>query len=302
MQSYTPYYYLKVLIPRRMQVAMRRAIVKYKTGTHGRQWPIAVKAGRRPAGFTGWPGNKQFALVLRHDVESCAGRDKCGKILELERTFGVTSAFFLVPEGYCVSPDLRRRIEEAGGEVGVHGLKHDGKLYTSRQRFNSRAVRINRYLREWNSIGFSSPSTHHELDWLHDLDIEYDCSTFDTDPFEPQPDAMHTIYPFTVTGSSGAGSFVELPYTLPQDFTVFILMKQSNINIWKRKLDWIVSRGGMVLLNTHPDYMRFPGAKYERYTYPARYYREFLEYVVKAYAGRFWNAMPRDIAAFWRSR
>jgi hypothetical protein len=34
------------------------------------------------------------------------------------------------------------------------------------------------------------------LDWLHDLDVQYDASTFDTDPFEPQPDGRHTMFPF----------------------------------------------------------------------------------------------------------
>ncbi len=36
------------------------------------------------------------------------------------------------------------------------------------------------------------------LDWLHDLDVQYDASTFDTDPFEPQPDGRHTMFPFRV--------------------------------------------------------------------------------------------------------
>jgi hypothetical protein len=39
---------------------------------------------------------------------------------------------------------------------------------------------------------------YHDLELLHHLDIEYDASTFDTDPFEPQPDGMGTIFPFWV--------------------------------------------------------------------------------------------------------
>ena len=30
------------------------------------------------------------------------------------------------------------------------------------------------------------------------LNIAYDASTFDTDPFEPQPDGVNTIFPFWV--------------------------------------------------------------------------------------------------------
>ena len=100
---------------------------------------------------------------------------------------------------------------------------------------------------------------HHNLEWIHDLDIEY-ASTFDTDPFEPQSDGVGTIFPFWVSGNSNQKGYVELPYTLPQDFTLFILMKEKNIDIWKQKLDWIAENGGMALVNTHPDYMNFDEA------------------------------------------
>jgi hypothetical protein len=50
-----------------------------------------------------------------------------------------------------------------------------------------------------------------------------------------------------------------LPYTLVQDFNLFKILREPNIDIWKRKLDWIAERGGMALINTHPDYMGFEG-------------------------------------------
>ena len=98
----------------------------------------------------------------------------------------------------------------------------------------------------------------HKLAWLHHLGVEYDASTFDTDPFEPEPDGFGTIFPFWVPGKQGGG-YVELPYTLPQDYSLFVVLRESNIDIWKKKLDWVAERGGMVLLNTHPDYMSFEG-------------------------------------------
>ena len=51
--------------------------------------------------------------------------------------------------------------------------------------------------------------------------------------------------------------YVELPYTLPQDFLLFILLQEKNIDTWKKKLDWIVDHGGMALFIAHPDYMNF---------------------------------------------
>src|SRR6516164_8618023 len=37
--------------------------------------------------------------------------------------------------------------------------------------------------------------------------------------------------------------YVELPYTLPQDSTLFILLGEKTTNIWQRKLDWIAQHG-----------------------------------------------------------
>ena len=34
-------------------------------------------------------------------------------------------------------------------------------------------------------------------------------------------------------------------------------MQRQDIDTWKKKLDWIAEKGGMVLINTHPDYMVF---------------------------------------------
>ena len=84
--------------------------------------------------------------------------------------------------------ELRGELQRNGFEVGVHDLKHDGKLYRTKRQFDQRASRINKYLREWGAVGFRSAYMMHQLDWLHELDVLYDASTFDTDPFEPQPD------------------------------------------------------------------------------------------------------------------
>lgn len=148
-------------------------------------------------------------------------------------------------------------------------------------------------------IGFRSPAMHHNLEWLHDLNIEYDASTFDTDPFEPQSDGVGTVFPFWVRGNSDTDGYVELPYTLVQDFTLFVLMKEETVDIWKEKLDWIVEKGGMALMNTHPDYMNFDGEKLGLEEYPAAYYVEFLEYTKSKYEGHYWHPLPKDMAQFW---
>jgi len=293
------YYIIKPILPRRLQIFLRRWAINYKKPKYANIWPIDEKAGKKPSDWNGWPDNKKFALVLTHDVDTVLGHDKCLNLIALEQSLDFVSSFNFVAERYVVSHELRQHITSIGFEVGVHGLYHDGKLYESKEVFKERAVRINQYIKDWGAVGFRSPSMHHNLDWIHELNIEYDASTFDTDPFEPQPDGVNTIFPFYVKSKSDNKGYVELPYTLPQDFTLFVLMGEKDIKIWKRKLDWIAEHGGMALLNTHPDYMNFNIDKHSIEEYPAQYYLEFLEYVQHKYKDHYWHGLPKDIARFY---
>lgn len=293
------YYFMKPIFPRRLQLFLRRKMLLRRRESLENIWPIYVEAGKLPENWTRWPGQKQFALVLTHDVETDVGQGKCYNLASMEKELGFRSSFYFVPERYTLLTDLRQYLTHNGFEIGVHGLLHDGRLFESRRIFQKRAAQINHYLNEWESIGFRSPAMHHNLEWIHDLNIEYDASTFDTDPFEPQPDGVGTIFPFLVRGNPDQRAYVELPYTLPQDFTLFVLMKEKDIEIWKRKLDWIVTCGGMALLNTHPDYMNFGDKKGRMDEYPVGHYVEFLEYIKRKYEGMYWHILPREIACFW---
>ena len=228
--------------------------------------------------------------------------------MQLELDLGFRSSFNFIPEGsYRVPAELREELTARGFEVGIHDLKHDGHLFSSYRGFKRRSVRINGYAREWGASGFRSGFMLRNLDWLHELDMQYDASTFDTDPFEPQPQGHHTIFPFWVPRPNGNGSavpassegYVELPYTLPQDSTLFVLLGETTLEIWMRKLDWIAEHGGMVLLDTHSDYMSFGGSPPQTAKeYPAALYREFLTYVKTKYAGEYWHALPQEVASY----
>jgi hypothetical protein len=300
MQAIDAYYMLRPLIPRPVQVFLRRAAVRRKRGRVADIWPINPSSGIRPPGWNGWPEGKKFALVLTHDVEGPAGQVKCLDLMQMETKMGFRSSFNFVPEGYEVSPAIRETLGINGFEVGVHGLTHDGKLYSSRKSFEAKAKKINEYLEQWGASGFRSPAMHHNLEWIHEINIEYDASTFDTDPFEPQPDGHETIFPFLVGGDGGKRGYVELPYTLPQDFTLFVLLREKGIDTWKRKLDWIAKSGGMALLITHPDYMKFGDGALGNEEYPVAYYWRFLSYLQTRYRGEYWAALPREMARFWR--
>jgi peptidoglycan/xylan/chitin deacetylase (PgdA/CDA1 family) len=284
-----------------VQLAVRTKLAIHKLKRCAHIWPIYEQAKGFPEGWSGWPEGKKFTLALTHDAETQAGHDRVLELADLEESVGFRSSFNFVAGDYRVSPGVREELVARGFEVGVHGLHHDSSLYHSREGFLKQAPLINQALREWNAVGFRSPCMYRNLEWIGDLDIEYDSSSFDTDPFEPQPDGVHTIFPFLVPGGE-RGGYVELPYTLPQDFTLFILFRHQTIDIWKTKLEWIAKNGGMALLNTHPDYLAFGNRKCTYAEYKSDLYREFLEFIKSAYQDQLWSVLPRDIARFWFER
>jgi hypothetical protein len=295
------YYKLKPLIPRSLQIAVRRSVTLRKREQYLRVWPIDDSAGKAPKHWRGWPDGKEFALVLTHDVDTAKGQKKCAELAKLEMRYDFRSSFNFVPRRYSDSPELRKYLVWNGFEVGVHGLYHDGNYFRSRKTFCRRAIQINQYLKDWGAVGFRSPSMFSNPEWILDLDVEYDTSTFDTDPFEPQPDGVKTIFPFWVQGNSDRRGYVELPYTMPQDFTLFVLMRENDIGVWKRKLDWIARKGGMVVMNTHPDYMNFNSERAGVDTYPAEQYESLLDYLRTKFSGRYWHVLPKEMARFARA-
>lgn len=295
------FYLVKPLVPRHFQIFLRRRMVQFIRKKHP-SWPIDINAAQMPSFWKGWPEEKKFAFILQHDVDTLVGHDNVRNLMDVEEKLGVRSTFFLVPERYPIDLTLLDEIKQRGFGLGVHGLKHDGKLFKSFKIFLESAGKINGYLDAWSTVGFSSPSMLCRLEWMHLLNIEHSTATFDTDPFEPQPQGVGTIYPFFVKYKEEGKSFVEIPYTLPQDFTLFILMQEKDIAIWKKKLDWIAGNRGMALLNSHPDYMDFTGSPKTSTTYPVERYIEFVKYVKKNYNGQFWHALHSDLARMIKQR
>ncbi|MEM7333973.1 MAG: hypothetical protein AAF490_17950 [Chloroflexota bacterium] len=296
------FYQVKPLIPRYLQLSARRTYTKIKLPRVQHVWPIFEPAGKKPTHWQGWPDNKKFAFVLTHDVETRFGLDKCIPLMKVERALGFKSLFNIVPERYGPSSGVRQELLKNGFEVGVHGLNHDGRLFKTRPIFNHRKQQINEYLREWGAVGFRAPAMHHNLEWIKELNVEYDLSTFDIDPFEPQSDGVNTIFPFMVPRNSVIDGFVEMPYTLPQDHALFIIQMQPNNDIWKRKLDWIAEKGGLALLNVHPDYVHLSNHSKQMEEFSADFYTQFLEYVSTQYAGEYWHGLPCELARYVKTQ
>ena len=104
------YYKLKPLIPRDIQIKLRRIMVRRKRARYADVWPIDERTSPPPEGWTGWPEGKKFALVLTHDVDTARGQDRCRQLMEREERLGFRSSFGFVPECYPLSVILRKEI------------------------------------------------------------------------------------------------------------------------------------------------------------------------------------------------
>lgn len=297
------YYAVRPLVPQSWRLGMRGLLARRRRKEFSSTWPIDPSAAQPPPNWRGWPEGKAFAVVLTHDVEGKQGLANCQSVADLEASLGFRSSFNLVPEGaYQHTSELRQSLASKGFEIGVHDLHHDGSLYHSHSRFRQCAQRINHHLHDWSSVGYRSGFMMHNYEWHHELDVEYDASSFDTDPFEPQPDGVGTIFPLWMPAPEGLetrrGGYIELPYTLPQDSTLFLVLKEKTPEIWLRKLDWVAKNGGMVLVNMHPDYVQRPGARRGACSYPIDHYATLLRTLQQRYSGQYWHCLPREMARF----
>lgn len=232
-----------------------------------------------------YPEGYDACMLLTHDVETQEGFDFIPEVIAVEKALGLRSSWNLVAHKYELRENILAHIIDSGHEIGIHGYNHDGKLYYSREQFQWRAERINAALTRHGAVGFRSPQVHRDLEWLQDLDVLYDASCFDYDPYQPFPGGTGCIWPFM------AGRFVELPYTLPQDHTIFIALGMKDTSVWRKKTEWLLENRGVVHVLTHPDYLMRDDN--------LRLYREFIE-DLRPRPG-LWHCLPRELAERYRS-
>jgi hypothetical protein len=149
----------------------------------------------------------------------------------LARTSGpaATGRVEFRPERYEVTDAVRSAVTGDGCEVGVHGLRHDGRDLASRHLLEQRLPEIRRHADAWGAVGFRSPATQRAWELMPMLGFDYDSSYTDTDPYEPQPGGCCSYLPFFVEDT------VELPITLPQDHTLFEILQHRTGRTWVDK-------------------------------------------------------------------
>jgi hypothetical protein len=295
------YYRVRPALPRSAQISMRRVFSRIQRRRAFPRWPtepalhdLYVLLFRYVAGIAGepipsiapWPSGYTWAVVLTHDVETSIGYRNLKLLQEIELRAGYRSSWNFVPKRYEIEDAVVRELIEQGFEVGVHGLFHDGRDLESEEMVRRRSPEMRAYAERWGARGFRSPATHRQWDLMPMLGFDYDSSYPDTDPFEPQAGGCCTWLPYFNR------DLVELPITLTQDHTLFVILRERSERAWIEKASYLRSRQGMALLITHPDYMRDVAS--------LKAYERFLS----AFSddSGVWRALPQDVSDWWRRR
>ena len=295
------YYRLRPVLPRSLQLALRRRFRTHQDRSPFPAWPTETALHRLEALLLGlieevaaaplpwiapWPRPFEWALVLTHDVEHAAGYDHIHEVRSVEADRGLRSAWYFVPErDYQVEEALLEGLRADGCEICLHGLRHDGRDLSARE-FPRRLPRMRAVKDRWGARGFRSPATHR--DWLRvqDLGVAHDSSWSDVARYEPQPGGSCSWLPFFI------GEVVELPITLPMDHTLFELLRVDAREQWNGKARFLREHCGMAVMLTHPDYL-LDQARLSAYD-------AFLAGVADDESA--WHALPGEVADWWRDR
>lgn len=255
-------------------------------------WLYLTYSGERSVPFIWfWPKGYRCACIMTHDVETEKGFQYIPELIKMDSDHSIHSSFAIVPEErYRVDLNMLRSIRDNGFEVCVHGLNHDGRLFDNYEIFKRRAEKINQYADQFESVGFRSPVMYHNAAWYHHLRFEYDSSIPNSAHLDPQFGGCCTVMPFFVTPT-----MVELPHTTTQDYSLFNILKDYSIELWKRQITKIVENHGLLTFIVHPDYIL---AKKER-----DIYLQLLRYLSDVRQREaIWFALPREVCQWWKRR
>jgi Polysaccharide deacetylase len=237
-----------------------------------------------------WPEGAPNCLIMTHDVETSAGRDFTPQLMDLDKSYGIKASFQVIPEKRYEVPDgYVQEIRSRGFEFNIHDLNHDGHLYKERREFLRRAKRINEYVQRFNSCGFRAGSMYRNPDWYDAFEFSYDMSVPNVAHLEPKRGGCCTVMPFFI------GGIVELPLTTTQDYSLFHILNDYSIDLWKTQLELIRQRNGLMSFITHPDYLI---THRER-----KVYESLLNYLQEMIAReKIWAPLPREVDRWWRAR
>jgi hypothetical protein len=106
---------------------------------------------------------------------------------------------------------------------------------------------------------------------------------------DPQRGGCCTVMPFFI------GNVLEIPLTTSQDYTLFHVLGERSIDLWKAQVDLILGKNGLMSFIVHPDYV-IEHDTLSVYKGLLNYLRELREKTP------IWSALPAEIDSWWRAR
>ena len=144
----------------------------------------------------------------------------------------------------CLRGDTRfptafiQAIRDRGFEINIQDLNHDGNLFRDPKEFRRRAQKINKYAETYGASGFRAAVLYRNLDWYDALQCSFDMSVPNVAHLDPQKGGCCTVMPYFF------GETLEIPVTTTQDYTLFHLLNDYSLELWKAQTDLIVAKTG----------------------------------------------------------
>jgi len=225
---------------------------------------------------------KNFGVIVTHDVDTREGYEYgLPKFIEMEKEEDIVSTINIVPNSpaYKLDPDLVTNLVSDGFDIGMHGLHHDGKFaFLSEDEQRGRIFEAAKRAKELNlsSIGYRAPWLHRTkkmVRYLTEAGFDWDSTFPDTDDSTPgyADTGSRTVFPFYPLYREGEtwkqSPMLEIPVSMPQDWSLlyyYKLSEESILRVWKKKMEFIKSQGGLAVFIIHPDQEDFGHPKYHK--------------------------------------
>jgi len=237
-----------------------------------------------------WPNGARGCMLMTHDVETEVGRNFCTDLMDLDDSFGIKASFQVVPEGrYAVSQEFLDTIRKRGFGYAIQDLNHDGRLFDGRKEFLRRVEIINRYAAQYAAKGFRAAVLYRKPEWFDRLNFSFDMSIPNVAHVDPQRGGCCTVMPYFI------GNILELPVTTTQDYTLFHLLNEHSIDLWKAQAELILNKYGLASFIVHPDYVIDSKNR--------SVYTELLDHLRTLRAEKqIWLELPAEVDYWWRVR
>ena len=237
-----------------------------------------------------WPDAHSSCAIMTHDVETMAGYDFCPTLMDVDDAFDIKASFQIIPEErYAVRPETLADVRRRGFEICIHDLNHDGHLYKNREQFLERAAKINAYGKEFGAEGFRAAVLYRKQVWYDALEFSYDMSVPNVAHLDPQRGGCCTVMPYFLN------EILEIPVTTVQDYSLYNILRDYSISLWKQQAKIIMDKHGCVSFIVHPDYVQHPRQ--------LSVYKELLTYLNQLRQDNdVWITTPGEVNRWWRQR